>query len=58
LSTQRGKTCTHDIGHPFVVLLGNNTQQLLQPFAPDRRDDPEFGKMGSYRIDYSRLPRR
>jgi hypothetical protein len=44
LSTQCAKTCTHDIRHPFVVSVGNDTEQFLDTFTPDRCNDAEFGR--------------
>src|SRR5262245_23701361 len=55
LSAQCGKTCTHDIGHSFVVSVGNNAQQFLYAFTSNRCHDAKFGKMRSDRIDHSRL---
>src|SRR5262249_22315589 len=51
LSAQCGKTCTHDIGHSFVVSVGNNAEQFLHTFTSNRRHDAKFGKMSSDRID-------
>jgi signal transduction histidine kinase len=34
LSTQCAKTCTHDIRHPFVISVGNDTEQFLDTFSP------------------------
>jgi hypothetical protein len=45
LSTQCAKTCTHDIRHPFVVSVGNDTEQFLDTFTPNRCNDAEFGKV-------------
>jgi hypothetical protein len=55
LSTQYGKTCTRDIRHPVVVSVGNDTEQFLDPFTPNRCDDAEFGKVSPDRIDDGRL---
>ncbi len=53
LSTQCAKTCTHDIRHPFIVSVGNNTEQFLDTFTPNRCNDAEFGKVSPNRIDAS-----
>src|SRR6516165_9942465 len=45
LSTQCGKTCTHDIRHSFVVSVGNDTEQFLDAFTSNGRDNAEFGKV-------------
>src|SRR5215470_14564541 len=39
LSAQCAKTCTHDIRHPFVVSVGNDTEQFLDTFAPNGCND-------------------
>ena len=33
LSAQCAKTCSHDIGHSFVVSVGNNAEQFLYAFT-------------------------
>jgi hypothetical protein len=55
LSTQCVKACTHDIRHPFVVSVGNDTEEFLDTFTPNRRNDAEFGKVSPDRIDDRRL---
>ena len=55
MSTQCAKTCSHDIRHPFVVSVGNDTEQFLDTFTPNRCNDAEFGKVSPDRIDDSRL---
>ena len=45
LAAQRGKACTHNIGHPFVARIGDDPQQFLDAFASDQCDDPKLGKM-------------
>ena len=55
LSTQCGKTCTHDIRHSFVVSVGNDTEQFLDAFTSNGRDNAEFGKVSPDRIDDSGL---
>src|SRR5262245_66647134 len=44
LSTQCAKTCTHDIRHPFVVSVGNDTEQFLDTFTPNRCNDAELDR--------------
>jgi hypothetical protein len=51
LTAQRGEASTHNLRHPFVARIGNDTQQLLDAFAPDRRDDAKLGKMSADRIE-------
>jgi MFS family permease len=36
-----------NLWHPFVTWIGDNVEQLLDTIAPDRRDDPELGKMSA-----------
>jgi hypothetical protein len=36
-----------NIGQPLVICIGGNTKQLLDTMAPDRRDDPELGKVSA-----------
>ena len=55
LAAQRGKACTHNIGHPFVARIGDDPQQFLDAFASDRCDDPKLGKMSADRIDHGGL---
>jgi hypothetical protein len=35
----------------LVAGIGDDFEQFLDAIAPDRRDDPEFGKMSTDRID-------
>ena len=55
LSAERGKACAGNLRHPFVVGVGNNMQQFRDPFAPDRRDNAELGKVSSDRINHRGL---
>jgi hypothetical protein len=50
LAAQRGQACTHNVGHPFVARIGNDTQQFLDTFASDRRGDAKFGKVSAERF--------
>jgi hypothetical protein len=42
------------LGEPSVIGIGD-FEQLLDASAPDKRDDPELGKVRSDRIDDGRL---
>jgi hypothetical protein len=55
LSAERGKTRTGNLGHPFVARVGNNMEQFGDSSRPDRRDNAEFGKMSSDRINHRGL---
>src|SRR5262249_24118932 len=39
LSAQCVKTCTHDVRHPFVVSVGNDTEQSLDTFTSNGCND-------------------
>src|SRR5262249_57816293 len=39
----------------FVSWIGDRVEQLLNTAAPNRRDDPELGKMSPDRIDHRSL---
>src|SRR5262245_50805267 len=39
----------------FVSWIGDHVEQLLNTAAPNRRDDPELGKMSPDRIDHRSL---
>jgi hypothetical protein len=47
LSTERGKTRTGNLGHPFLARVGNNMQQFRDSSPPYRRDNGELGEMGA-----------
>ena len=51
LSTERGKARAGNLWYPLVVQVGNNMQQFRDPFAPNRRDNAELGKVRSDRIN-------
>ena len=55
MAAQRGQACTHNVGHPFVARIGNDTQQFLDTFASDRRGDAKFGKVSADRVDHCGL---
>ena len=42
-------------GHPFVIGIGDDPEQLLDTMASNRRYEPELSKMGTDRIDYRGL---
>src|SRR5437764_916540 len=52
LTAERGKTCARNRRHPFIVAVSNDMEQLLDPLAPDRRDNAKLRKVSSDRIDY------
>jgi hypothetical protein len=37
---------------PVCRSIGNDTQQFLDAFAPDRGDDAKLGKVSANRVDY------
>ncbi len=47
MSSESGKTFACNIRYPLVGRIGNNMEQFLNAPAPDRRDDPELGKVSS-----------
>jgi hypothetical protein len=55
LGAESRDTGTRDLGQPFVARIGNDFEQLTDTLASDRRNDPEFGKMGADRIDHGGL---
>ena len=50
LSAERGKARTGNLWYPLVVRVGKNMQQFRDPFAPDRRDNAELGKVSPDRL--------
>ena len=50
LAAQRSKTCTHNIGDPFVARIGDDMQQFLDAFATDRCNDAKLGKVSADRM--------
>ena len=55
LGTERGKARAGNLWYPLVARVGNNAQQFRDPFAPDRRDNAELGKLRSDRINHCGL---
>ena len=52
LSPECRETRTSYLWNPPVVRIGDNSEQLLDAVTPDRRNDPELGKMSPDRIDH------
>ena len=50
-----GETLTCELWHAIIIRIGDDIEQLLHTVAADRRDDPEFGKMGPDRINHRGL---
>ena len=50
LIAERGKARAGHLWHPLVVRVGNDIEQFRNPFAPDRRDNAELGKVRADRI--------
>ena len=40
------------LGHTLVIGIGDDLKKLLDTPAPDRRNNPKLGKMGTQRIGY------
>src|SRR5450432_1474515 len=55
LSAQCCEARARNLGHPFVTRIGNYIEQLLNPLATDRRDDPELSKMSPDHINHRSL---
>jgi hypothetical protein len=55
LCTERGKARTGYLRHPLVARVGNNLQQIRDPFPPDRRDNAELGEVCSDRVNHRDL---
>jgi hypothetical protein len=55
LGAESDKAGTGNLRQPFVTCVGDHIEQLFNAIAPDRCDDPEFGKMGADRIDHCGL---
>ncbi len=55
LGAERGETRAGNLRQPLVTWIGDDPEQFLDTIAPDRRDDPELGKMGTDRIDHRGL---
>jgi hypothetical protein len=50
LIAERGKARAGNLWHPLIVRVRHNMQQFRNPFAPDRRDNAELGKVRADRI--------
>src|ERR1022692_4042294 len=55
LSSECQETRTSYLRNSLVVWIGYDIEQLLDTVTPDRRNDPELGKMGPDCIDYRGL---
>src|SRR6202023_650946 len=55
LSSECQETCTGHFRNPPVAWIGDDIEQFLDTVTPDRRNDPELGKMGPDCIDYCGL---
>jgi hypothetical protein len=55
LSSQCQETRTSYLRNSLVVWIGDGSEQLLDAVTPDRRNDPELGKMGPDCIDHRGL---
>ena len=43
------------VEQPFVACIGDDSKQLFDTVAPDRRDDAKLGHMGADGIDHRGL---
>ncbi|MGH8515088.1 MAG: hypothetical protein ACREV8_14345, partial [Gammaproteobacteria bacterium] len=55
LGTKSGNTRPRQVGEAFIIRIGHNIEQVFDTLAPHRRNDSEFGKMGTDRVDHRRL---
>ena len=55
LSPECRETRTSYLRNSLVVWIGYDIEQFLDTVAPNRRNDPELGKMGPDRIDHRGL---
>ena len=55
LCTERGKARTGYLRHSLVARVGNNLQQVRDPFPPDWRDNAELSEVRADRIDHGGL---
>src|SRR5258707_11366271 len=55
LSSECQETRTGHFRNSLVVWIGDDIEQLLDTVTPDRRNDPELGKMGPDCIDHRGL---
>ena len=51
LGAESGNAGARYLREPGVLCIGDNFEQLLDTIAPNRRDDPELGKVRADRID-------
>jgi hypothetical protein len=51
LGTESGNARTRYFKQPGVLCIGDNFERLLDTIAPDRRDDPDLGKVRADRIE-------
>jgi len=52
LNPECRETRTSYLWNSLVVRIGDDSEQLLDTVTPDRRNDPELGKMSPDRIDH------
>ena len=55
LSAKGGNTPTRHARQAFVTTISDDIEQLLNTMAPNWCNNPEFGKMGSDRVDHRGL---
>src|SRR6202162_4889174 len=55
LSPECRETRTSYLRNSLVVRIGDDIEQFLDTVTPNRRNDPELGKMGPDRIDHGSL---
>ena len=51
-TAQRGKASPYNLRHPLIVRIGNDTQQVLDAFAPDRCNDPKLCQVSTDGVDH------
>ena len=47
LGAKSGNARARYFGEPSVICIGDHFEQCLDTAAPDRRHDPELGKIGA-----------
>ena len=55
LSSECRQTRTSHLRNSLIVWVGQDIEQFLDTVTPDRRNDPELGKMGPDCIDHRGL---
>src|SRR5450631_4877851 len=55
LSPEFQETCAGHFRNPPVAWIGYDIEQFLDTAAPNRRNDPELGKMAPDRVDHRGL---